>query len=80
MVIKVVSNSETVSKEHVYSQIMFEIQKRMVDIELNRDQSRPIDQEIADMMHLTTKLSEIECVDSLVIEERKRLLNKQFEA
>ena len=38
MGIQIIANTGTISKQETYNQIMFEIQKRMVDIENNREQ------------------------------------------
>ena len=76
MGIQILSDAKSVSKIENYNQIMFELQKRMVDIEMNRDQKKPIQNEIADMVILTQRLSETENVDSKLIDERKNIVDE----
>ena len=76
MGIQIIANTDTVSRHEVYNQIMFEIQKRMVDIETNREQKRPIETDLADMVVLIKKLSEIENIDDNLLEQRKAAVEK----
>ena len=76
MGIQIVANTDTVSKEESYSQIMFEIQKRIVDIESNREQKKPIEKELAEMVVLINKLSETENISESLINDRKPSIEK----
>ena len=78
MGIQILSETKAGSTQETYDQIMFEIQKRMVDIESNRDQKKPIHNEIGDMVALINKLSDVEGVDSSVIKERQLAVSKLF--
>jgi hypothetical protein len=78
MAISVVAETGSISREELYNTIMYEIQKRMVDIESNKDQKRPIHDEIADMMVLVSKLSEMESVDDSIIEQRRLVVEKNL--
>lgn len=78
MGIQVIANAGTVSREETYNQIMFEIQKRMVDIETNKEMKKPIENELADMVILINKLSEIENVDETTIRSRRSSIEQIF--
>ena len=78
MGIQILTDAKSVSKEENYNQIMFEIQKRMVDIEMNRDQKKAIHNEIADMVILINKLSETEDINNELLEERKSDIERLF--
>jgi hypothetical protein len=78
MGIQVVSETNTISKIDTYKQIMFEIQTRMVDIEMNREQKKEIHNEVADMVHLVNKLSDLEGVDNTILNDRKEKIDTIF--
>ena len=74
MGLQIIGETDTISKGDCYNQIMYELQKRMVDIDTNREQKKPIYSEVADMVLLINKLSEIEGVDNKIIDQRKTII------
>ena len=79
MGIHVVSDAGTVSKQETYSQLMYEIQRRMVDIEMLRDQKKPIHEPVADMVILAEKLCELEGIDKSFISDRRDEVERDLE-
>ncbi len=71
MGIQIVAESDSVFSEDIHNQIMFELQKRMVDVENNREKKASCENEIADMVVLINKLSETYNIDTSLIDDRK---------
>ena len=71
MGIQIVAESDIVSSVELYSTIMFELQKRIVEIENNREKKAPFETEIADMVALVDKLSVIHNIDSDLLTKSK---------
>ncbi|MFW6311412.1 MAG: hypothetical protein ACOC1K_04165 [Nanoarchaeota archaeon] len=75
MGIQIVAESDTVSKPELYNQIMFEVQKKMIEIENNREEKKSIIDEVAEMHAYISKLCEVENVDDSIIVKKKQLVD-----
>ncbi|MCF7861754.1 hypothetical protein K9M79_05915 [Candidatus Woesearchaeota archaeon] len=71
MAIQVIEESEpTVSNDALCDLCMYEIQKRMVDIGMLKEDKKPVQEQVTDMFLLCKKLVEMHSVDQDLIADR----------
>ncbi len=73
-----VTNEQVISDDSIYDHCMYEIQKRMVDIGLMREENQATHAEVTDMFLLCKKLVEIQGVDDKLLAERLKSVDTTF--
>jgi hypothetical protein len=77
MAIQVIEESKTtVSNDALCDLCMYEIQKRMVDIGMLKEDRKPVNDQITDMFLLCKKLVEIHSIDQDLIAQRIQVIEE----